>query len=90
MLSTLNDLVTQYLADIAFVHPNETPEERAARVVRIKQNHDLIYLEIVDTFEDISGTGGGGGTTTPTSRNIDGGAANTVYLVTQRIDGGGA
>lgn len=88
MLSTLNDLVTQYLADIAFSHPDETAEERAARIVRIKQNHDLIYLEIVDTFEDI-GNGGGGGPVV-SSRNVDGGAANTVYLVTQKIDGGGA
>lgn len=76
MDSTLKKLVDLYLKDINYRAVDNAASVQA-RGIRIKNTHDAIYREIVNS---IDGTGG----------NIEGGSANTIYLITQVINGGNA
>lgn len=84
MESPLNELVASYLADIKN-RKGETPSQIEARAKRITLEHDLVFNQIVTNFDNINLSEPDSG-----SENIDGGSASTTYLLTQRIDGGGA
>lgn len=79
METPLKDLVTQYLSDLN-PRSGESPSQIEVRARRIKKNHDAIFKQIVTDFENIPELTSDG--------NIDGGAPDSVYLVSQIHDGG--
>jgi hypothetical protein len=76
MDTPLKDLVNQYLSDLN-PRSGETPSQIEVRARRIKKNHDAILRQIVTDFENVSD-----------ENDIDGGAPDSVYLVSQIHDGG--